>query len=449
MNALTRLAVFLTRVSERWVPSAFSIACLLSLSVFALALGVEDQTPASLVLHWGDGFWTLIPFAMQMCLILVTGSILADSPWVRRGLDALARLPRTPRQSVVFMAAASLGLCWLHWGLGLIASAFLARDLARRQPAADYRLLVAAAYFGLGASWHAGLSGSAPLLLATPGHFMAADYGVLPLAETTFSPLNLFLVAAVGASLVLLVHRMYPRRREDAYVLDAAALERLERELESGRAPFPAPPSAVLAWVERSWVLNGVFAGLAAAWVGLRVSAGSFSLTLDTLNFIFFAAALAAHPHPASFLRSAERAAGYVHGVILQFPLYAGMYGILKGAGLDVALGRAIISTATPGAFPVLAYWYSAALNYIIPSGGSQWVAQGPLLMEAAKGLGVPYGKTVIAFAWGDMLTNLIQPFWCLPLLAVAKLEFREVLGYLAVAFAASAAIVSAALAFA
>ncbi|HVE14109.1 MAG TPA: TIGR00366 family protein, partial [Elusimicrobiota bacterium] len=191
---LSRTVLSLTRFSERWVPSAFVIACLLTFAVVALALGLTPAAPGQVVGYWGDGFWALLSFAMQMCLALMTGSIIADSPLLRRALDRLSRLPRTDRQAVVFAAAASMVLAWLHWGMGMAASAFLARALARRRPKVDYPLLVAVSYFGQGAVWHAGLSGSAPLLVATPGHFLAASIGVIPLSETIFSSFNLALV---------------------------------------------------------------------------------------------------------------------------------------------------------------------------------------------------------------------------------------------------------------
>lgn len=438
---LTRLALRLNRFSERWIPSAFVIAALLTFIVLAMAAVLAGKTPAQCVRYWGDGFWALLEFAMQMCLILMTGAMLADSPAVSGALDRCARLPRTPRQAVAFMALASMTLCWLHWGLGMITSAFLARRLVRERPQTDFRLLVTAAYFGMGVVWHAGLSGSAPLLVATPGHFLEAKMGIVPTSETIFSAFNLSLTAAMLLIMTGLAVALYPRER-DAVTLTGPQLAALEP-----RPPWrPGPaPSPWLRLLEQTRAVNVLVGGLGLAWLALDAHARGWGLTLNKVNFIFLMAAILLHPSPASVARSSETAAGYVHGIIVQFPLYAGIYGVIKGAGLDVMIGGWFVRLADARTFPVIVYWYSGILNYFVPSGGSKWAIEAPYLLEAAKTLGVPPAKLVLAYSWGDMVTDLVQPFFCLPLLAVARLEFKDILGYCAIAFAACALIGSAA----
>jgi short-chain fatty acids transporter len=212
-DLLPRLAATLARVSVRWVPDSLSIAALLTLLTFALALAVGGATPASALLAWGDGIWSLLSFSMQIVLVTVSGYVVAVSPAVRRGLEAAASLPRGPRQAVAWTAALSMALCWLNWGVGLIAAAMVVRAMGRRHPAADYRLLVAAAYLGMGTTWHGGPSGSVPLLLATPGSFMVKDGLIaapIPLVATIFTPPNLALMAVVLVGFAALAAALQP-----------------------------------------------------------------------------------------------------------------------------------------------------------------------------------------------------------------------------------------------
>ncbi len=442
---LTRLALALNAWSERWIPSAFVIAGLLTALTFVLAVGLAGQAPADCLRHWGGGFWVLLEFGMQMCLIMMTGAILADSPLVRRALDALASVPRTPRGAVAWTAFLSMALCWLHWGLGMIAGAFLVRRVVARQPKTDYKLLVAVAYFGMGAVWHAGLSASAPLLVATPKHFMEAKVGIIPLRDTVFSSFNLALVATMTVVLVALAWLLYPRRREDAFILPPERLAVLEE-------PPPAEDSRKLSpflrFLERGYAVNGMLGLMALAWLWQDAWGSGFNITFNKLNLFFLGLGLLLHPHPAAFGAAAEQAASYLHGIVIQFPFYAGMYGIIKGAGLDQLLGNWFVSLAGPKTFPLVVYWYSGILNYFIPSGGSKWAVEAPYVLEAARTLGVSPAKTVLAYAWGDMVTDMIQPFFCLPLLAIAKLEFKDILGYEIITFTVCGAIGTAAFLF-
>ena len=447
MNGLLqRSALALTRLSERWVPSAFVIACWLSAVTAAAAFAFTPAGPAAIIKAWGAGFWSLSAFGMQMCLVLMTGAIIAETSPVRRLLDLAAGLPKSDRGAVVFSACASMALCWVHWGLGAVAAAFLVRRLALKRPTVDYRLLTATAYFGMGATWHAGLSGSAPLLMATPHNFLEAQAGgTIPTAETIFSGINLGLAAVTTLTLAALAWFMYPQREEDVFRLEPAALARLEEALPP---PAGTGDGAWLRLWERSRAVPLAFLAWGLVSTALQIREGGFSLTLDNLNFIFLTLAVGLHESPASFTRAAEKAAGLVHGIILQFPLYAGMLGIIKGCGLDVVLAELFVRAATARTFPFIVYWYTGVLNYFIPSGGSKWAVEAPYLLPAAHRLGVPNAQVVIAYAWGDMLTDSVQPFWCIPLLAVARLEFKEILGYMMLVCLVTGILASAAFLF-
>lgn len=441
-SLLPRLADRLARVSARWVPDSFSIACLLTLVTFALGLTAGRAGPVACLRAWGAGFWDLLSFAMQIAVVIFAGYMVAVSPPVTRALEAVARLPRSPRQAVAWTAFLSLALCWLNWGLGLIASAVLVRFMARRNPGADYRLLVAVAYLGMGATWHAGPSGSVPLLLATPDTFMIRDGlipGPIPLSQTVFTPLNLGLTAFVTIGLTVFALLLHPPAGQ-AVRADPRALEALSAFEPPCRPDQPQPAERLT----YSRVLHRVVGALGLGYLAAQVAASGVNLTLDGVNLLFLSLGLVLHPTPASVLKAAEEAVRPLHGVILQFPLYAGIYGIMKGTALASALASAFLSVATPRTFPLIVFWYSAVLDYFVPSGGGKWAIEALYVLRAGQALGVPVTDVAMAYAYGDMATNIIQPFWAIPLLGVARLEFRDILGYEILVFALYTSVLSA-----
>ncbi|MFY1832381.1 short-chain fatty acid transporter [Myxococcus fulvus] len=432
MDTLVRIAEALGRFSARFVPSAFSIAVLLSLLTMGLAMGWVGASPPKVLDAWGGGFWELLTFSMQMALVMFTGYLLALTTPVRALLEKASGLARTPRGAVALMAFVSMALAYINWGLSLVASAMLVRFVARRRPDVDYRLLVACAYFGLGATWHAGLSASAPLLVATPGHFLEKSMGLIPIDRTLFSPFNLSLTVGVVAGLTLLAWALHPKPQNVVRV-DPAVLEKLGDFVPPER---PAEKSVAI-WLDHARLLNVIFGVLGLLWLGqyLWLNGGWRALNLNVVNFTFLVLAVLLHGTPARLIKAAEEAGTVLHGIVLQFPLYAGIYGIFKATGLTDRIGQLFVSMSTPQTFPAIVYLYSGVVNYFVPSGGSKWAIEAPYLLDAASRLGVAPEKVVLAYAWGDMATDLIQPFWALPLLAVARLEFKDILGFLLVAF--------------
>jgi short-chain fatty acids transporter len=422
---LARLAAALSGWSVRWIPDPLVIAVALSLVTFALALATTDATPVALLRAWGDGFWGLNEFAMQMCLIIVTGSILAASRPFVRFLDALARRPRTPRGAIALMAVFSMGTALFHWGLSLIGSAVFARHLARRRSDVDYPLLIASAYLGMGAVWHAGLSGSVPLLVATPGHFLAEATGIVPITATILRPFNVALVAVVFVAMAAVAVAMHPPAGK-VKPAPPAALAGDEAPAAGGtRGTTPA------ARIERSPFVALLLGGAGCLWLAVTFrDKGASAVTLNLVNFAFLTLGILLHGRLSAFLRAAAEAGGHVWGVIVQFPLYAGIMGMMKGSGLADVIAGWFTRASTPQSYPSLVLWYSAILNYFVPSGGSKWAIEGPYVLAAAGRLGVPASDTVLAYAWGEMVTDIVQPFWAIPLLAVAGLSFRDIAGY-------------------
>jgi short-chain fatty acids transporter len=441
LAGLSRVATALTVLSQRFIPSAFSIAILLTFFTFAIAMLVAGASPARVVIEWGNGFWTLVPFAMQMALIVLTGFLVSSAPAVDRLFKRIAGLARSGRGAVVLMAITSMGLAWFHWGLSLIGCAMLVRHVARANRNVDYRLLVCAAYFGLGATWHSGLSASAPLLVATPGHFLEKTIGLIPITSTIFHPFNLTLTAIVIPLLAGLVAVLHPRP-EHTVTVDPRVLD----EFAEFTLPVrPARTRGFADWIDHARWLNLAVAACGVAWLGWHFATNGFVLTLDVVNFAFLTLAILLHPTPASLVAAADEGARLLSGIVLQFPFYAGMYGVIQGTGLATAIGTWIARVADPNTLPLLLYWYSGIVNYFVPSGGSKWAIEAPYLVDAATRLGVGIDRVVVAYAWGDMATDLIQPFWALPLLAAARLDFRDIMGYAMLVFLVYASVVSVA----
>ena len=427
MNLFSGFSASLTNFSQKFIPSSFVIALILTVFTFVLGLAFTGSNLYSLVQYWGSGFWELLSFAMQMCLIILTGYIVAVSPLVSRLLNSLAGLPKGPKSSILLMVIISTGLSFLHWGLSLIASAVMVRYIAAKQTRVDYPLLVASAYLGMGCTWHAGLSGSAPLLMATPGNFLEKDFGLVPTSQTLFSGFNLVLLLGVFLFLCLLVPNLHPpaeKTKSNPFLQTEA------------RQPESKKQKNWSYWLDQSPLLGILFGGLGMVWLFWHFLSKKGSLNLDVLNFLFLFLGILLHLRPSSFLKAAEEGGKLVYGVILQFPFYAGMFGIIKYSGLAEVVARFFVQISTERLYPVIVYWYSGIVNYFVPSGGSKWAIEAPYLLQAAHDLGVANSKVVISYAWGDMATDLIQPFWAIPLLSVAGLDFKDIMGYLILIFA-------------
>ncbi len=397
--------------------------------------------------YWVKGFWELLELTMQLSLIVLTGYVVAVSPAMSRLLERIAGLASTPRAAVALMGLVSMGASWLHWGLGLIAGPIFLQFLVRRHPRIDYRLAVAAGYLGSTCTWHAGLSGSAPLLMATPKNFMEAQAGLIPISATTFSAFNLILTAVVVVVMTATVRRLYPREADvltsaDVMGAPAAAVEDPHVHASAGEG---ARGFSLARALEHRYWLNLVMGLLGISGLWTLYAEGGYRMSLNVFNFAFLFLALLLHPSPASFTQAVTRGATYLHGIVVQFPFYAGMYGLIRYSGLAETIGHGFVSIASRRTFPVIIYWYSGVLSYFIPSGGSKWAVEAPYVVSAAQALAVPIPHAILAYAWGDMSTHFLQPFWAIPLLAIARVEFKDIVGYLALLFVVNIVVVSTA----
>jgi short-chain fatty acids transporter len=442
---LQRTATALTAWSTRWVPDAWIIALLLTVVTVLLALVFTQSRPDQVVLYWGNGFWALLSFAMQMALIILTGYILSTTPLFRRALNTLASAPRSPAQAIALMAVVSMVLGWINWGLSIVGSAVFVRYMASRQRGVDYRLLVATAYLGLGVMWHSGLSASAPLLVATPRHFMEDRMGLVPITQTIFNPFNLALALVVLVAMATVAPAMHPRKEDVVEADRRLLLQPVAGGSDCDVAAAPGPLRLTPAeWLSSTPIVNFVLALAGLFWVATTLASRGFTaVDLNFVNFVFLMLGVLLHWTPKSFLRAAEEGSGYIWGVVIQFPFYAGIFGIIQSSGLDKVIANWFVAVANAQTFPIIVYWYSAILNYIVPSGGSKWAIEAPYVIEAANQIGVSPALAVVSYAWGDMATDIIQPFWAIPLLGMAKLEFRDIMGYCLIFFAVYAVLVS------
>lgn len=439
---LERVAAQLTRWCVRFIPDGYVIAGVLTAVVVALAWILTPKGAIEIVSFWGEGFWGFIPFTLQMSMVVLTGTIVADSPLVRRGLIRLAAIPQTPRAALALTALVSMGLALVNWGISIIASAILARHIGARRIGVDFRLLVATAYLGLGCMWHSGLSASAPLTSADPTQGFVKSYllAPVPITETVLSPFNLGLAALVLVVMTLASTVMHPKDPVAAPSALSAEEDERDREEKARGGLTPAE------WLERSPLINLFFAAgvfLFLPWF-IRTQ-GILRININHVNLLFFGVGALLHWTPASLLRSAERGGRFVWGVLLQFGLYAGVAGVLDKSGLAAEVAGLFSRAVSAERFPLFVVWYSGVLNYLVPSGGAKWFIEVQYLADAARALGVPLGKTIVAYAWGDMLTDIIQPFWAIPLLAMARLGFRDVMGYCLTFFLVYATVVSVA----
>lgn len=449
---LERLAGRFTALAERWLPDAYVFALVATLLVVGVAWLTTPRTLGELVDLWGGGFWELIPFTLQMALIIITGYVLATSRPVYALIRTLAGVPSTQKGAVAWVAFLAMASSWLNWGFSLIFSAMLAREVARRPLRADYRALAASSFLGLGSVWAQGLSGSAALQMATPSAMPEAirqivagggaiPDGVISLNHTIFLWQSLL---SVGVEAVLVTWVMWKAAPTgaSARTADELGIPLGPAPDETSEAPRTATPGE---WLEHSWLLTGFMVLLAGAYL-LRVfwKAPSVvgALNLNTLNLIFLTGGVLLHGTPARLMRAFKDATPGVWGILLQFPFYAGIAAVIAKTQLNEQLAQLFVQVSTRETFPALIAVYSAVLGVFVPSGGSKWVIEAPYVMQAAHTLKVHLGWMVAVYDLGEALANLLQPFWMLPILGLFGLKARAIMGYTFLVFLVLAPVV-------
>lgn len=434
------------KLVQRFLPDAFVFCIILTIVVFIAAMPVAGMNPIEVANAWGSGVWGLLAFSMQMALVLVLGSALANAPAIKKLIVKLAGVPKKPVGAVAFVTVISAICCFINWGFGLIIGALLAKEVAKKIKGLDYRLIIAAAYSGF-VIWHAGISGSIPLgmtALNADGvvdNTAGAVTEIVPTSQTIFSAWNLIMVLAVVVVVAFVNAKMHPDPK-DVVSIDPKLLEDApdNTEVKARKDQTPAEK------LENSMVLSYIVVVIGAIYlIYYFVNAGSIlnALSLNIVNLIFLILGIAFHKTPISYVRAITESAESAGGIILQFPFYAGIQGMMVTVGSnDVSLASAIstafVNISTPRTFPVLCYLAAGIVNFFVPSGGGQWAVQGPIMMPAGLELGVTPAVTAMGIAWGDAWTNMLQPFWALPALGIAGLGARDIMGYCAIVLIAS-----------
>ncbi|QAU11824.1 short-chain fatty acid transporter [Halorubrum sp. BOL3-1] len=450
-GVIERIGFRISEVVERWMPSPFVFAILLTYLVYVAGLVVTDSGPVELLEFWYGGFWAFLGFSMQMVLILMTGFVIAYHPRVNAILQRLAEIPNSGAQAAAFVGFISMSLAWVHWGFSLIMGAIFAREMGkvahRKGITVHYPLLAVAGYMGLGLTWHWGISGSAPLQLTdannigegTGFEFLAST---VPAAKTIFHPyaLTLTVLSIVFATAVLYVLAPSGDRAKGIteYVDESELFDTSAdggTDAADAADPVDEPPAEVddvpAERMNNSRIIGGLVALAGVAILAVQFAGqGLGAFTLNAVNFGFLFAGLLIYQRPAYYRDRFNDAAGAAAGIILLFPFFAGIQGIMADSGLALLLAEALLDVSTAATYPVIAWVVGSVANLFVPSGGGEWLVVGPSVLQAAEGLGVPYGQATVAYAVGDAHTNLLNPFWALPLLAITNVKAREMFGY-------------------
>lgn len=433
LNFLSRPMV---RLIDRYLPDPFVFVLVLTLFAGITATLTQNSSPLQVVTMWGNGFWSLLSFSMQMLLVLVTGYMMASTPLVRRGLSALAGLASSAGGAILLVSVVSLAASWINWGFGLVVGALFARELARTVRV-DYRLLVASAYSGF-IVWHGGLAGSIPLSIATDGHPFADITGIVPTSQTIFSFYNLAIVVALFIVVPFVNRAMMPREEDSVYIDPALLAE------DIAKRPDASTPAERM---ENSYVLSILVGAAGIAWLIQHFAAGK-GLTLDVINFLFLTLAILLHGTPQNLLNALTEAVKGGAGIVIQFPFYAGIMAIMVQSGLAASISEGLVGLATATSLPFWTFMSAGIVNFFVPSGGGQWAVQAPVILPAAEALGADLARAAMAVAWGDAWTNMVQPFWALPILGIAGLRAKDIMGFCVVHLILSGIIISIGLTF-
>ncbi|BAC14505.1 short-chain fatty acids transporter [Oceanobacillus iheyensis HTE831] len=416
---------FFDRMVQRYLPDAFLFAIILTIIVFFIGLLFPDNGPLEMVQFWGNGFWGLLEFAMQMSLVVITGYILASTNVVKRFLSRLSKLANTPAQAIILVTFIALIACFINYGFGLVVGALFATHVAKQVPSVDYRLLIASAYSGF-LIWHGGFSGSVPLTIATAGHFLEGQVGIIPITETLFSPYNLFIVITLLVALPLF-NRYLLNGIADNNTYFAEKIQQTEQKPNVDANSIPTTPAEKL---ENSPIVSMIIGILGLSFIVYYFVTNGFNLNINIVNFIFLFLGIILHRTPRQFLDNVSQGVKNAGAIIIQFPFYAGIMGMMVDSGISEALSLWFVNISTEYTLPFLSFISAGIVNFFIPSGGGQWAIQGPIMIESALELGADTAKTAMGIAWGDAWTNMIQPFWALPALAIAGLKVRDIMGF-------------------
>ena len=429
------------------MPDPFVIAILLTAFTFLLACFADGDNVAAtsgerfdlfteVIRYWGDGFWNLAAFTLQMSMILIGGYVVATSRPVKWILGSLIQLINGPISAVLFCTLTAAAAAWINWGLGLVVGGIVALEVSKKLPNVSFRVLVASSYSGF-LVWHGGLSGSIPLDLNTASSNISGDLvgQLIPLSQTTFSWFNLLLVGSMFLLLPLL-NLFYLKIAEDDGPTE------LLKPPQPANDPIAKKQDSEI-WINRSFVPVLLLFAMAAFYWYTLIRQDEFQLNLNSVIFIFFMLGMLLHGTPNKFIAAVTEATPKVAPILIQYPLYAGIMAILVKSGMADQISNWFVENSTKETFPLMTFYSAGLLNLLVPSGGGQWAVQAPIVVNAANELGVDVPKVALAVAWGDAWTNMAQPFWAIPLLTIASLRIKDIIGFCLLTLFASGTVLS------
>lgn len=427
MERITNLFV---KLVSRFLPEAFYICLVLTLVTMAFAMALTPNNLFDIMRIWGGGFWDFLAFSMQIAMILVTGMVLVTTVPVQNLLYKIADTAKTPTRAYLLTALVSLAAYYLSWGIAVVAGGLFARAVARRVPGLHFPLLLPIAFTGV-TIWHFGFSGSAPLAVATPGHVFEDIIGVIPISQTSFAPGTLIILLVLAVTVPLGYLLMVPRDKSKIKEADPKVFEEeeLSREMAKPLSKEQLQEMAPAArWEYYPWVgrVMGVIGVVYVLWDFQAM--GIAGLNLNTLNLLFLSLGIFIHGSPAKVTNSFKAAAPVAAPILLQYPFYAAIAALMIRSGLGTLVTEWF--TTLPLNYNVASFWAAGLVNILVPGGGAQWGVMGGVLSQGAISLGIDPAVSVVAVGFGDSWTNLIQPYWFLPMLAITKMHIRDVMGY-------------------
>ncbi len=420
---------------EKYVPESFLFAVALVIIVFALGIIVAGQGPMEMATYFSENMWNFLAFSMQMVMILVTGFVIATTPLGKKFFSTLARIPKNSVQAVIFVTVVAACLAFVHWGVGLVGGALLAREIGRNMKKLEFKLLIAATFIGYSLG-QVGLSASEVLLVNTPGHFLEETIGLIPPGATALSMMALVPMAICGfIVLPLLMWSMHPDDEDTPYLSDETVAH-LAQEIEVEEVSSDKKTFADK--IEDCPVFNILLALIMGVYLVKWLSLHGFTgMTMNMFNLMMLTLGILMHWTPKRFYTAFAEGTKISWGIVLQFPIYAGIQGMMAQSGLASMFALGLIQLATPFTFPLWNYLVGAIVNLFIPSSGGIFIILGPIVTKAGLALGVSAPTIVESFMFGEAFSNIIQPFWAIPLLAIAGLKIRDIFGYCILGFLA------------
>lgn len=438
---LRKFTDWLVDCMKEYLPSSYWLAIILTAVVFVSGLIFTKSTATNMLNYLGNGMFGLLGFTMQMVLILVTGYALANAPVVLRLLKWLAQIPKTNAQAIMFTSFMGSVCTYIHWGFGLVAGALIAKEVAvlNYGKKIHYPLLIAAAYSG---NLLRGPSSSVFLGPTDPKHVAAKYVGVIPLGDTLYGIENIIMTLILLFGIPIVYYYMIPSADKSVeFKLDAKAAIQAEKK------PVDLKSLTFADRMEENWLIQYIVAGLLSVYIILDfMKSPTLNLSINMIILIFLVLGMFAHKTPGAFAKAVKDATRTTDGMILQFPFYAAIMVMLRDTGMSTAIANWFISISDANTLPLAAFYAAGIVNLFIPSGGGLWAIQGPIMLEAAKVLGADPAAVMVGMGWGDSWTSQIQPFWALPLLAIAGLDVNDIMGYCSVILIFSGVIISATL---